>query len=289
VSKLARSFRRAGVAAVLAFGVTWVANAAEPKYRLFAHRGGVVEDRFPDNSAAALETAVARGYWALEIDIRETQDGVLVMQHDPDLKLNFGDARKIVECTWDDIRELRTTVGEHPLWRFEDVVPAARAAGLRLMLDSKNPHGPEFCAKIERVLREHDMLDRCYVIGTADALEHFRGKAPVGLKARPLRARLEADPALARHYFLFDEGKMTEDTVRWAQSLGLEIVPSINTQHYYDHATMAGKSREELAPIILAAAKRDVEKFQALGVTAFQIDSEFDRWFDLPPLPASSP
>ena len=60
---------------------------AAQTYHLIAHRGGVVEDKFPDNSAAALAAAVARGYWGIEIDIRETKDGVLVMQHDPDLEL----------------------------------------------------------------------------------------------------------------------------------------------------------------------------------------------------------
>jgi hypothetical protein len=42
---------------------------------------------------------------------------------------------------------------------------------------------------------------------------------------------------------------------------------------------MTGKSREELAPIILAAAKKDIDKLKQLGVTEFQIDSEFDHLF----------
>jgi hypothetical protein len=150
------------------------------------------------------------------------------------------------------------------------------------MLDSKNPHGPDFCAKLEAILRRHHMLERCLVIGSGDALAHFAGKAPVGLKARPLKAKLEADPGVVRHYFLFDEGSMSSGAVNWARALGLRVVPSINVYHYYDAASMAGKTREELAPIILAAARRDVEKFKALGVTEFQIDSEFDAWFEEP-------
>ena len=67
-----------------------------PAYKLIAHRGGVVEDKFPDNSAPALHAAIARGYWGLEIDIRETKDGVLVMRHDPDLKLYYNDPRQLL-------------------------------------------------------------------------------------------------------------------------------------------------------------------------------------------------
>lgn len=249
-------------------------------YRLFAHRGGVVEDKFPDNSAAALQGAVARGYWGLEIDIRETKDGVLVMQHDPDLQLNFGDPRKIFETTWEELRPLRTKVAGQPVWRFEDVVKSAHDAGLHLMLDSKDPHAAGFPEKVEAVLRQYDMLDRVVIIGTGDAMSHFTGKAPVGRKFRSLKPLLEADPAAKAKFFLFDEGRtLTEEMVKWAQARGVRIIPSINVYHYYDPATMAGKSREELKTIILAAARRHIEAFQALGITEFQIDSEFDGWF----------
>jgi len=265
--------------ACLLFFVGGAACGAAP-YQLFAHRGGVVEDKFPDNSAAALQAAVARGYWGLEIDIRETKDGVLVMQHDPDLQLNFGDARKIVECTWDELRPLRTKLGNQPLWTFADVVSAARAAGLRLMLDPKAPHSPDFPAKVEAVLAQHDMLANCYVIGTADVMDRLTGKALVGKKFRSLQPLVDADPAVKGKYFLFEEGRnLTVEMVQWAQARGITVVPSINAYHYYDPATMAGKSREEIAPVILAAARRHVEQFKAMGLVEFQIDSEFDGWF----------
>ena len=256
-----------------------IAASAEP-YRLIGHRGGVVEDKFPDNSAAALQGAAARGYAGVEVDIRETRDGVLVMQHDPDLTLNFADPRKIEEITWEQLRGLRSKVADQHVWKFEDVVRAAKSAGLILMLDSKDPHSPDFVQKVEAVLKDQGMLDRCYIIGTADALKHFLGKAPVGLKYRSLRPKVEADATLAGSYFLFDEGRtLTEEMVRWAQSHHVKVVPSINVYHYYDPATMTGKSRDVLAGMILPQAKRHIEQLQAWGVTEFQIDSEFDQWF----------
>jgi len=265
---------------LLAASVAIAAPAPERAYRLIAHRGGVVEDKFPDNSPAALYGAVARGYWGLEIDIRETRDGVLVMQHDPDLRLNFGDARAIFETTWEQLAPLRSNVAGQAIWRFEDVVKAARDAGLHLMLDSKAPHSPDFPRKVEAILEQYGMVDRCLVVGTGDVMDHFTGKAPVGRKFRSLQPLLEADPSAKDRFFLFDEGRtLTEDMVRWAQERGVRIVPSINLYHYYDPATMAGKPREEIAPVILAAARRHIEALKALGVTEFQIDSEFDGWF----------
>ncbi len=258
---------------------TLASFAAEP-YRLFGHRGGVVEDKFPDNSPAAMYGAVARGYWGLEIDIRETKDGVLVMQHDPDLALNFGDPRQIIATTWDELRPLRSKVADQPVWRFEDVVKAAHLAGLHLMLDSKDPHTAGFPAKIEAILRQYDMLDRVVITGTGDTMAHFTGKAPVGKKFNSLKAAIEADPAAKDRYFLFEEGRvLTAEMIKWAQARGVRVVPTVNVYHYYDPATMKGKSREELKPIILAAARRHIEAFKALGVTEFQVDSEFDGWF----------
>jgi glycerophosphoryl diester phosphodiesterase len=251
-------------------------------YKLIAHRGGVVEETFPDNSAPALKAAISRGYWGLEVDIRETKDGVLVTRHDPDLKLYYNDARQLADVTWQQLSALKPTVIGHETLEFEEVVKTAHAAGLWLMLDSKDPHSAGFCAKVEAVLTKHDMLKRSLIIGTRDSLEHFLGKAPVGLKYRPLRARLEADPGVKDRYFLFDHGTLTEEMVKWAQALGVRVVPSINVYHYYDPKTMDGKPREELAPIIFAAAKRDIDKLRALGVTDFQVDSEFDRWFESP-------
>ncbi len=253
--------------------------AAGP-FQLFAHRGGVVEDVHPDNSIAALQAAVTRHYWGIEIDIRETKDGVLVMQHDPDLNQNFGDARRIFESTWAELQPLRTRVDAQPVWRFEDIVKAAHDAGLHLMLDSKDPHSPDFPAKVEAVLRRYDMVGNCLIIGTADAMAHFTGKAPVGKKFGSLKAAIEADPGAKDRYFLFEEGRaLTEERIKWAQAHGVRVVPSVNLYHYYDPATMAGMSREKLAPIIFAAARRHIEQLKALGVTEFQIDSEFDGWF----------
>ncbi len=256
------------------------AAPAVPVYHLFGHRGGVVEDKFPDNSAAALHGAVARGYWGVEVDIRETKDGVLVMQHDPDLVQNFGDPRKIFETPWADLQPLRTKLAGQPVWRLEDLVTAAHDAGLHLMLDSKDPHRAGFPGKVEEILRRHDMLGRTVIIGTSDAMEHFTGKAPVGKKFNSLKAAIEADPTAGDRYFLFEEGRvLTEEMIKWAQAHGVRIVPSINAYHYYNPVTMAGKSRAEIAPTILAAARKHIEAFKALGVTEFQIDSEFDGWF----------
>ena len=52
--------------------------------KIIAHRGGVVGEEFAENSPAEIEAAVERGYWMVELDIRESRDGRLVVYHDED-------------------------------------------------------------------------------------------------------------------------------------------------------------------------------------------------------------
>jgi hypothetical protein len=45
------------------------------RYRLIAHRGGIVDESHAENSPGSIEAAIKRGYWMLEVDIRRTRDG----------------------------------------------------------------------------------------------------------------------------------------------------------------------------------------------------------------------
>lgn len=58
-------------------------------YRLIAHRGGVVEGRHPENSAAAVAGAIERGYAMVEIDVRLTADDQIVCFHDDRVRRGF--------------------------------------------------------------------------------------------------------------------------------------------------------------------------------------------------------
>ena len=85
------------------------ARADEP-VRLISHRGGVVDAQRPENSVGALEEAIRRGYWMVEMDIQESKDGRLVVHHDSFLQ-DFGDKRWPIDMTWAEIQQLRAKAG----------------------------------------------------------------------------------------------------------------------------------------------------------------------------------
>jgi glycerophosphoryl diester phosphodiesterase len=247
------------------------------KYKLILHRGGVVEDKFPDNCAAALQAAAKRHVWMIEVDIRETKDGVPVMRHDEDFQRDYHDPRKVEDMTWREISQLRSTFANQTPLRFEELVGMAHDAGLRLMLDTKE-HSERFCAVIESILAKYDMVALCYIIDTPESRRYFAGKAPVGASSDFLKKLVTENPKEKDRFYLFEHGpELDPEKMKWAQANGIRIVPSINMDHYKVRGP--GGKMQTTREQMLAAAKADIDRLKAAGVTEFQIDSEFFDWF----------
>ncbi|CDZ76196.1 cytoplasmic glycerophosphodiester phosphodiesterase [Legionella massiliensis] len=74
---------------------------------LIAHRGahdnksGLIE-----NTDSAFARALALGCWGIEFDIHETADGVLVVNHDPNLRRLWGKEQSIRELDFKTLRQL---------------------------------------------------------------------------------------------------------------------------------------------------------------------------------------
>ncbi len=240
--------------------------AGEPA-RLIAHRGGIVGDEFAENSAAALQAAIERGYWMIEVDIRESKDGKLVVQHDEDFRRFYGHPGTVATMMWPEISQLRATPGQTRPLEFHELAALCKGK-LRLMLDTKPPdHGAAFYRSMVEALEKNDLLESAYVIGTDESRRYFRGKARVGLPAKALKEADARGEEIRTLYFLFEHGRdLDDETVAWAQHAGIPVVPSINIFHYADRASH------------FEAARADILRLRQLGVTEFQIDSVYDRW-----------
>lgn len=241
-------------------------DAAEVK--LIAHRGGVVEDGLIENQLPALNAAVKRGYWMVEVDVRESKDGHLVVQHDPNFKRYYGDPRQVGEMTWGEIRQLRSREsGLRPL-EFAEYAKACRGR-MRVMIDTKEPsHDKRFYEAMERALKENQLLHDALLIGTREAKAYFKGKARVAVNRKELQAAISGQEQedVGRLYFLFEHGRvLDEPTVRLARQHGVPVVPSINVFHY-----LGRKNQRQ-------RAEADLQRLRDLGVEYFQIDSVYDR------------
>ena len=103
--------------------------------RLYAHRGSPgtssVENTLPAVSACLLD-----GADGVEVDLRLSADGVLVVSHDPTLRRIAGSGLEVATSSWEALRVASACAGV-PLARVEQVL--AVMAGRPVVLEVKRP------------------------------------------------------------------------------------------------------------------------------------------------------
>ncbi len=103
--------------------------------RLYAHRGSpgtsTVENTLPAVCAALLD-----GADGVEVDLRLSADGVLVVSHDPTLRRTAGSGLEVATSSWEALRVAGACAGV-PLARVEQVLAAL--GGRPAVLEVKRP------------------------------------------------------------------------------------------------------------------------------------------------------
>jgi len=117
-----------------------------------AHRGYAVQ--FPENSRSAFQKAGELGFWAIETDVRETVDGVLVCCHDATVDRTFLETGAVADMTRDCLCRLSfrskdgaPKEGETGLPTFAEYLQICRDHGSLPFIESK-------CGNIPRILEE---------------------------------------------------------------------------------------------------------------------------------------
>ena len=158
-------------------------NAQEQKAMplIVAHRGD--STKAPENTAAAIRSAVAAGADWIEFDTRETRDGALLLFHDGDLKrftgqktpfesLGFQEARKLDVGSWFD--DQKTFASERPP-TLEEAIRFCLEGGRTPLIERKTGT-PEAHLKVIRDLKAENRV----VVQAFDwkFLAEFRRLAP---------------------------------------------------------------------------------------------------------------
>lgn len=235
-----------------------------PEIELIAHRGGIVDGHLIENNLPGIEEAIRRDYWGLEVDLRESKDGRVVVQHDADFQRYYGDPRRVADMTWDEIKTLRSKPGNLRPLEFAEYATACRGK-IRLMLDVKgSEHSAAFYDSLVATLEKNDLLDSAYVIGAEGARKRLADRAKLGINPRTLVDHVAGGEDVGRRYFLFAESTQFEqEAIELARSRSVDVVPAINTFRF-----PAEKHYE--------AAEAEIQRLRKLGVTRFQIDSVYE-------------
>lgn len=222
---------------------------------VIAHRGLVGPDR-PENTLAAVEAAFAAGADGVELDLRLTQDGVLVLCHDPDLRRLTGMPVAVASSSWSELRSAAGRGGVR-LCRLEEVL--AIAAGRHLVLEVKEPPPgsgavPRTAAAVASLLTARARSGRSDVTVSsfeAPLLRQVRLLLGPGSGVRTALLGLSTDPATSVLRQALADGHdelhphvgtvLGTSVVDAAHEAGLRVVPwTVNSSSHVQRLQQAG-------------------------------------------------
>ncbi|MCM4168094.1 hypothetical protein KCTC52924_03647 [Arenibacter antarcticus] len=234
------------------------------KYHLIAHRGGVVDNQTAENSLASLKKASEEGYWMVEVDLRITQDSVLIIHHDPDFKRYYGVNKKVSEMNWDEIQELKGDL-DNKVHSFEEVLKFCQESNLEVMVDNKiKGFDAGLFEKVVALLNKYELSEHAMMIGTSESTPFFTGKVKLSCTRQQLEDNMLKPGFNPNDYYLFSKNISKEDE-EWTRKHGIMAVGAINAWAFKGD--------------IIKEAQKAVNKLKEAGVSYYQIDSVFGFLF----------
>jgi len=222
---------------------------------VFAHRGGAA--LAPENTIAAFDTGLASGADGIELDVRASRDGVVVVHHDATLdrmtshagRVDTLDARELAEL---DAGHRFSRDGTHP-FRGQGIGVPTLAEVLRRYRDTRvivemKINSAEFAAAVVDAVKSADAVERV-------CLGAF--------SRRSLRAARQREPALAT--------SAAREEVRWALYRSWVGWPVTHPRY----AGYQVPERAEATRIVSPAFIRHSHA-AGLGVQVWTVDTEAD-------------
>jgi len=148
---------------------------------LVAHRGAMSE--CPENTLAAIERAIELGAYAVELDVRRTRDGQLVLMHDPTVDRTTDGTGLVSEKSLAEIKQLDAGTKFSPKYRGERVPTLSEAlrtchGRICVLLDLKE-QGAGYETAVAQAVREHGDAERCiFGVRSPDQARRLRRLLP---------------------------------------------------------------------------------------------------------------
>jgi glycerophosphoryl diester phosphodiesterase len=133
-----------------------------------AHRGDPVAER--ENTLPAFTSAVREGADMVELDLRRTRDGEIVVLHDATLSRLWGDDRPVADLTLAAVREVGD--GQRRIPTFREVLQQIDVPRM-VDLNAETVEGA-----LDEVRQADAVARALFVTGNVTALRHLRRLAP---------------------------------------------------------------------------------------------------------------
>src|SRR5262245_53494822 len=162
----------------------WLAGTAFPQRVVaISHRGEHLHH--PENTMPAYQAAVDAGADFIEVDVRTTTDGKLVIMHNDTVDARTDGKGAVKDMTLDEIRKLDAGIKTGAQFAgtkvptFDEVLAFARGK-IGIYVDTKRASAADIVAAIER----HQMAEHCVIYGGYDFLKEVAALRPA-MKVMP--------------------------------------------------------------------------------------------------------
>lgn len=222
--------------------------------RLVAHRGRHGSGAARENTLAAIRDAIAWGADVVEIDVRLTMDGAVVLLHDATLERLWGDPRRIDQMTLDDVSAVGG--GEHRIPPLAAAIDLVRDTGVRLLIDMEIPDPAGPAADVVRGAGAEELTEWC---GAFEAMRVIRAQLPNAVIHQPwssAEAPTEDDLAELRPAFVNTQHLLVGGAfVDAVHALGVRVA-CWTVNHVAQAAHLAGLGVDSITTDDLDAARR---------------------------------
>lgn len=201
----------------MSFRIAYPTNAS-----VTAHRGDA--GKAPENTMPAFEQAVEDGADIIELDVRQTKDGVYIIMHDESLYRTANVKHKVGEVDYDYVSKL--DVGSYfdrsydgtRIPTLEEVLVFAKENDVFLNIELKPADTDQnYVQGIVDLLHEYDFVDQCLL-------------ASQSVKA--LREAKELDPDISTLYIM---------TMAFGDFAGMQGIDGFSIKHTYISNNMVSK------------------------------------------------
>lgn len=144
-------------------------RGAAPRVAVIAHRGEHV--RNPENTIAAIESAIEIGCDFAELDIRTTADEATILMHNATVDATTDGQGKVSDLTLPQIRQLRSK--GLPIPTFDEALAVMRGR-IGIYVDAKAISAQDMVA----ALRRHDMILQAVVYGRSELFDQIAALEP---------------------------------------------------------------------------------------------------------------
>ncbi|XOV70944.1 MAG: glycerophosphodiester phosphodiesterase [Verrucomicrobiota bacterium] len=227
----------------------WAEVAAEriyewPGIQVVAHRGGALLGP-PENTLPAIEKAIEIGADLIEIDIRQTRDGHLVLMHDETVQRTTNGSGRVADLTLEQILVLEIKHDGKGIVRVPTLRDALQTMKGRIDPDLDYKEGD--IEGLLNVVRELDMISDCTMHGSWGRCQTISDLEP-RMRIRPTIDYPLQVPELARTLrpalINMDWHAVTEEAIRLTHTHGcgafVNCLERADTALYMELAVEAG-------------------------------------------------